>query len=84
MTDHEKVLREYVDSVNAVSALFGPSRDQRVAYDDFAVAMQREVLATAAYTSSLKEQGWSVPGGLEERNYEQAKVYFPHGIETTN
>jgi hypothetical protein len=55
-----------------------------VAYDDFAVAMQREVLATAAYIALLREQGWNVPGGLEERNNWQAKIYFPHGRGTTS
>ena len=79
MTDHAQVVREYVDSVEAVSALFGPDRYEMVNFKEFSVAMQREVLATAAYVASLKEQGFAVPYGLEERNREQAKIYFPHG-----
>jgi hypothetical protein len=84
MTDHNGVLREYIDSVKGVSASFGPNCDQMVSHGEFAVAMQREVLATAAYIALLREQGWNVPGGLEERNNWQAKIYFPHGRGTTS
>lgn len=80
MTDHEQVLRNYVNSVNAVAALFGPSFSERVSFDEFKVAMQKEILSTAAYVASLKEQGFNPPAGLESRNNEQAKLYFPHGM----
>ena len=80
MTDHSQVVRNYVDSVEAVSALFGPDRSEMVNFREFSSAMQREVLATADYVASLKEQGCVVPYGLEERNRAQAGIYFPHGF----
>ena len=65
MKDHAQVLREYVDSVDAVGALFGSDLSERVGFEELSVAMQREVLgAGAAYVASIKEQGFAVPGGL--------------------
>ena len=79
MTDDAQVVRQYVDSVEAVSALFGPDRSEMVNFKKFSVAIQREVLAMAAYIDSLNGLGFAVPYGLEERNRKQATIYFPHG-----
>lgn len=84
MTDHEAVLRNYIKSVNAVAALFGAEFNQVVAFEDFKIAMQKEILATSAYIDSLKEQGFTVPTGLEARNLEQAKVYLEHKVQAAD
>ena len=66
MTDHAQVLRKYVDSVDAVAALFGSDLSERVGFGELSVAMQREVLgAGAAFVASIKGQGFAVPGGLD-------------------
>ncbi len=84
MTDHAQVVRKYVEAVDAVSVLFGPDRCEMVNFREFSVAMQLGVLATADYVASLKEQGFVVPYGLEERNRAQAGIYFPHGFKTVD
>lgn len=79
VTDHAQVLRECVDSADPVGALFGRDRSGRVGFGELSVAMRREgVGAVAAYVASIKEQGFAVPGGLEDRNSRQAEIYFPH------
>lgn len=84
MTDHAQVLRDYVDSFEAVAALFGSDFKDSVTFKEFSIAMQKEILATAAYIASLKEQGFTAPAGLEARNNEQARIYFPHGISVAD
>ena len=51
---------------------------------EFSIAMQKEILATAADIASPKEQGDNVPTDHEARNSEQARIYFPNSTSVAD
>lgn len=71
--DHIQVLRNYVTTHESISNLF--EHGKLISIQEFQYLDKEHVKATAQYIKSLKQQGFSVPEGLEEVNKSDLKRY---------